>query len=55
MEALMVRDFLNNFILTPWRLDVMPHLENLGQSGLFWSLMAVLVVGLLIYRAVRKR
>jgi hypothetical protein len=55
MEALMFRDFLNNFILTPWRLDIEPHLEDLGQSSLFWSIVAVLVVGLLLYRSVRKR
>lgn len=51
----MFHDFLNNFILTPWRLDIKPHLEDLGQSSLFWSIMAALMVGLLLYRAVRKR
>lgn len=51
----MFRDFLNNSILQPWRLDVKPHLEDLGQSSLFWGIVAVLVVGLLIYRYVRKR
>lgn len=51
----MFREFLNNYILTPWRLDVTPHLENLGRSSLFWCIVAVLMVGLLIYRSVRKR
>lgn len=51
----MFRDFLNNFILDPWRHDVAPHLEKLVQSGLFWSLMAALLVIFLIYRTVRKK
>lgn len=50
----MFRDFLNEFILDPWRLDIVPHLENLGRSGLFWSMMAGLLVIFLIYRSVRK-
>lgn len=55
MEALMFRDFLNNFILNPWRHDLAPHLEDLRQSALFWSLMAGLLVAFLIYRTVRKK
>lgn len=51
----MLRDFFNNFIVNPWRLDIMPHLHNLGQSRLFWSIAAMLLLGLLIYRVVRKR
>lgn len=51
----MFRDFFNNFILDPWRHDVVPHLQDLGQSGLFWSLLAVLLVAYLIYRSVRKK
>ncbi len=51
----MFREFLNTFIVNPWRQDVAPHLEDLSQSGLFWSMMAVLLVGFLIYRSVRKK
>ncbi len=51
----MFREFLNNFILTPWRLDVGPNLADLWRSGLFWSIAAVLLAGFLIYRSVRKK
>jgi len=37
MEALMFRNFLNDFILAPWRLDVAPHGKDLWQSGFFGS------------------
>ncbi len=51
----MFREFLNDCIVSPWRQDVAPHLEDLWQSGLFRGLMAVLLVGFLIYRSVRKK
>lgn len=51
----MFRDFLNNFILDPWRLDLAPNLEALMRSTLFWCIAAVVFAGLLIYRNVRKK
>jgi hypothetical protein len=55
MEDRMFRDFLNNFILDPWRLDLTPNLKALVNSPVFWGLMALFVFVGLIYRRVRKK
>ena len=51
----MFSDFLNNFILDPWRLDLAPHLTALWHSTLFRCIAGVVFVGFLIYRNVRKK
>jgi hypothetical protein len=51
----MLRDFWHNFVTSPWRLDIMPHLSDLKRSPLFWAIVALLLAFLLIHHTVRKR
>ena len=51
----MLRQYIIDPVHEIWQTQILPGMQGLGESALFWKLIVLLIVVIFLYKALRKK